>query len=384
MTRYLLYSHDTYGLGHFRRCGLLADGLVRADPDNEVLLVTGSPKTQAFSLPERVDTVKLPTATKDEDGSYHPRKLGGSIDALIRLRSSIIRVAAAAYEPDVILIDHAPLGMGGELRGLLDDVEESDRRPTLALGIRDVVDRVDVVDWAWRRDGTWEVLDRYDEVLVYGDPAVETTAHELGLADRTRARVTHVGYVAPSMPGPGNDEPFILVTAGGGGDGHNMIRRYLDAVETGATAGIRSVIVAGPLLSASRRTELDDRASSLPSVEVIEFTTSMRQLIASATGIVSMAGYNTVVEELSAGTPALLVPRRRPRMEQHIRASRLAPVSHLGHCELEDLSPLQISDFIDACTFPAQTDVAVDLTGVDTVVELLSHNRQPKGVAAHA
>jgi predicted glycosyltransferase len=70
MTRTLIYSHDTYGLGHLRRCTLLAGGIVGADDDNEVVIVTGSPRAQAFPLPDRVDTIKLPAATKSDDGDY--------------------------------------------------------------------------------------------------------------------------------------------------------------------------------------------------------------------------------------------------------------------------------------------------------------------------
>lgn len=84
MTRFLLHSHDAYGLGHFRRCSQLAAGLAAADSANDVLIVTGSPRAEAFLLPDRVDVVKLPSATKDAFGSYQPRKLSGDIEWLVR------------------------------------------------------------------------------------------------------------------------------------------------------------------------------------------------------------------------------------------------------------------------------------------------------------
>ena len=70
--RHLIYSHDTYGLGHYRRCALLASALVQASDQNNVLIVTGSPRAESFSLPDRVDTVKLPAVTKNADGAYVP------------------------------------------------------------------------------------------------------------------------------------------------------------------------------------------------------------------------------------------------------------------------------------------------------------------------
>lgn len=373
MTRYLLYSHDTYGLGHFRRSALLASGLTSANPTTEALIVTGSPRAESFRLAERVDTVKLPTATKDAAGGYQPRKLQGTVDRLVAMRSNLVAAAVKSYEPDVIVVDHAPTGMGGELLPMLDAVSRLDHRPRMVLGVRDIIDDRYKVESTWDRDGVWAALQHYDDILVYGDPRVTTTANELGLDWRVRAAVTHTGYVAPIMPEPLTDDPFVLVTPGGGGDGQQLLRRFLDAAEQGATAGLRSLVVTGPLMSAGRRAELLTRAAALPDVEVIGFSDRMRSLIASAVGVISMAGYNTVVEELAAGTPSLLVPRRQPRLEQHLRASRLAPVSGLDHCPLEDLTTRRIQEFVESCHSRPNDSISsdLDLTGIATAVSTI-------------
>jgi len=383
MTRFLLYSHDTYGLGHFRRSALLATGLVAADPCAEVLIVTGSPMAQAFSLPDRVDTVKLPTATKSDSGAYTPRKLGGGIRSLIKLRGSLIHSAVDAYRPDVVLVDHSPLGMGGELEPMFRSLRGLRQRPRVVLGLRDIIDDPARVDSAWRRDGVWDQLERYDDIFVYGDPSITTTAQDLDLERRTAATVTHTGYVSPTMPDAITGEPYLLVTPGGGGDGQALLRAYLDAVETGATAGLKSKIVTGPLLSAGRRAELLVRAERLPTVELIEFSHQMRTLIASATGVVSMAGYNTVVEELAAGVPSLLVPRRQPRLEQHLRATRLAPTTHLSHCKADELSSELVHDFVGISREGVRTTATVDLSGVATVAATLTARSHQERVPAH-
>ena len=378
MTRCLLYSHDTYGLGHFRRSSLLAEAIVEADGDSEVLIATGSPHARSFPLPERVDTVTLPSATKDGNGAYRPRKLRGSLRQLVSLRSAIISATVAAYEPEVILVDHAPLGMAGELGPLLDCVARRRGRPRMVLGVRDIIDDADRVDAEWHRCDVWNSLDRYDDIFVYGDPRIVTTAAELALSARCDAAVTHTGYVAPSMPSSTRSDPYVLVTPGGGGDGQAMLRCYLDALDVGAVAGVRSLIVTGPLMSSSRRDELLTRAQRTPSVECIEFSSEMRSLISSATGVISMAGYNTVVEELAADVPALLVPRRWPRAEQTIRAARITPHSRLQHCSVEQFDPAAIARFIDDaldCRGAAASVTDLDLGGAETVARLLTGAR---------
>jgi predicted glycosyltransferase len=195
------------------------------------------------------------------------------------------------------------------------------------------------------------------------------------------------------MPEPLAAEPFLLVTPGGGGDGQGLLRRYLDAVADGATGGLRSVVVTGPLLSAGRRAELMTRAERLPSVEMVQFSDRLRSLIASAIGVVSMAGYNTVVEELAAGTPALLAPRCAPRLEQHLRATRLAPRTTLEHLPLEAVDPARVRGFVERCRAEAAGDrttpSGVALDGVANAVRALvavdpTEPRRPTGRLARA
>lgn len=372
MTRTLLYSHDTYGLGHLRRCSLLASALVERDEDHDVVIVTGSPSAQAFALPDRVDTIKLPAATKDGAGAYRARSLRCDLSSLVQLRSELLMAAVATYEPDVVVVDHAPVGMAGELLPLLRRLACSRLRPRLVLGLRDIIDDAARVERSWAADGSWERLGVYDEIMVYGDPAVGTTAQDLQLERRVEVPVHHTGYVAPDMPEPSASDPFVLVTPGGGGDGMEMVQRHLHAVAAGALDGVRSLVVTGPLMSVDGRAELIARAAPLESVTLVEFVEDLRSLIAAATCVVSMAGYNTVAEELAAGTPALLVPRSRPRLEQDLRARRLEPHAAVERCPVDQLGPERLHHFVAGALDTREVTSTVDLSGRRRVAELIT------------
>ncbi len=62
--RILLYSHDTFGLGHLRRNLAIAGRLSHALPGVSLLLLSGSQAVQQFVLPPGADIIKLPTVTK--------------------------------------------------------------------------------------------------------------------------------------------------------------------------------------------------------------------------------------------------------------------------------------------------------------------------------
>ena len=59
-----------------------------------------------------------------------------------------------------------------------------------------------------------------------------------------------------------------------------------------------------------------------------------------------MGGYNTVSEILASGTPALLVPRETPRLEQLIRATALKNAGAIDLLRVTDLSTAALEDWL--------------------------------------
>jgi predicted glycosyltransferase len=378
--RILVYSHDTYGLGHLRRSLLISEHLSSRLPEASVLIVTGSSRARSFPLADGCDTLKLPSVIKQPDGGYLPRTLRVSLDVIRRLRSEMIVAAVRSFDPDLFLVDHAPAGMEGELLPVFASLKQRSRPCRLVLGLRDVIDDAAKVREEWDRLGVPGLLEEtYDDILVYGDPALPTTAQELDLPRLHEGRVEHMGYVArtpnPSMGRAAvGTRPYVLVTTGGGGDGREVLAAYASYLESLDTAAsFRSVVVAGPLLSDSRFREIRARlAATRSSVEIFGFTEHMEALTGQASAIIAMAGYNTAVEVLSSRVPALFLPRSTPRAEQTIRAKRLARLSGIEWCPVADATPELIGAFVRrALASGPLPEPRVDLGGLPRVSSFL-------------
>jgi predicted glycosyltransferase len=119
-------------------------------------------------------------------------------------------------------------------------------------------------------------------------------------------------------------QPYLLVTTGGGGDGESLIDWVLRAYEHDQLLPYPALLVLGPFMQPERQREFMDRAAQLKRVDVITFHNHFEALLARAAGVVAMGGYNTFCEVLSLDKRALIVPRMEPRLEQFIRASRAA------------------------------------------------------------
>ncbi|MCC6920222.1 MAG: hypothetical protein IT548_13555 [Alphaproteobacteria bacterium] len=323
-----MYSHDSFGLGHLRRCRALGGALTAARPDLSVLIVSGSPIIGAFEFPTRVDFVRVPGIIKLKNGAYVPLKLPAEAVDVFHLRAEIIEQAALAFRPDLVIVDKEPLGLRGELTQTLRALKERGAR--LALGLRDVLDDAEALDQEWNRKGVAPALSElYDEIWIYGVEDVYDPLQGISLADGLREKTRYTGYLRRELPTGGSpmraslpDRPFVLVTTGGGGDGDGLIDWALTAYERFGAELPPALFVLGPFMEPAAQETFLGRAAGLPAVTATVFDAEMERIVDRAAGVVAMGGYNTFCEILSFDKPAVIVPREKPRREQWIRAKR--------------------------------------------------------------
>mgnify|MGYP000106070201 CR=1 FL=1 len=323
--RILFYSHDTFGLGHLRRSRALAAAITSADPKASAMILTGSPVAGRFAFPNRVDHMRLPGVIKRADGSYASRTMGMSIEETTAMRAALIRSTAEQFDPDVLVVDKEPTGFRGELLPTLDALQEGGKA-RLVLGLRDVLDEPEVLSAEWDRKGALAATERYyDEIWVYGLRGIYDPTAGLALSAAAQERMHWTGYLRRDLGevGPPPEQPYVLITAGGGGDGEMMVDLAISAYERDPDLGPRAVLVYGPFLSGDTRAAFEERVAKLGGrVTAVGFESQIETLFAGAQGVVCMGGYNTFCEVLSFDKPAVIVPRTTPRLEQWIRASR--------------------------------------------------------------
>lgn len=349
--RVLFYSHDTFGLGHFRRSLTIASHLARNVDDVSVLMLTGLDSPASFESTAGVDFVKLPGVWKSGQEDYRSRHLKVSFARVRRIRRELVRGVVKAFDPHLFVVDNSPRGVGGELLSTLAYLRE--RRPAtrIALTLRDVLDDPAHTIAHWGSLGTMELLERcYDEVWVAGARAVFDTPSLYAFSPAVAQRTRFCGYVVRGTSVPEverirrewrlEDRPRVLVSCGGGGDGSALLGAYTGAAHRLADDGIDSIVLLGPDMPAARRHQLR-AAFSRPDerVRVFDFHPDVPALLALSSVSVSMAGYNTACEVLSAGKPALLVPRTRPRAEQTMRATALERLGLASVLHADDASP---------------------------------------------
>ena len=327
-SRILMYSHDTFGLGHLRRTRAIAHSLVRQNPNLSVLILTGSPIIGSFDFSSRVDFVRIPGVIKLRNGDYTSLKLHLDIEETLAMRASIIKHTAEAFDPDIFIVDKEPLGLRGEVEDTLHMLKEMG--VPLVLGLRDVMDDPDLLEPEWERKGAMPALENlYDEIWVYGLPQICEPLDGMPVPEAVLRKMVYTGYLERDVPEEAIkpyiiskfEPPYLLVTPGGGGDGDTMVDWVLRAYENQPSLPYPALIVFGPFMQSEQQNAFVERINKLDNVEALSFDAHMESLMDNAAAIVAMGGYNTFCEILSFDKPAMIIPRTRPRMEQYIRAS---------------------------------------------------------------
>lgn len=384
--RILIYSHDSFGLGHLRRCRAIAHSLVAHYKGVSVLILSGSPIIGSFDFKARVDFVRIPGVIKLKDGEYTSLGLHIDLEQTLQMRESIIYHTAASYKPDIFLVDKEPTGLKGEVISTLKMLK---KRGTInVLGLRDVMDEPSRLKSEWERKAVPSVLEKlYQDIWIYGLSEMGNPVEGLGLSDSIMKKTIYTGYLDREVPNDRNwvaplnlEQPYLLVTAGGGGDGVEMVDWVIRAYESDASLPHRAIIVTGPFMPPADQQEFHERCEQLANVEILKFESHIELLMRQAIGIVAMGGYNTFCEILALDKTALIIPRSVPRQEQLIRAQRAVQLGLVSMLNPDsDRDPRAMADALKRLpdqALPSSRNIEGLLAGHTNIAEMIRRHLQ--------
>lgn len=366
--RLLFWVQHLLGVGHLSRAASLARALSKAGI-RTTLVSGGAPVPDTDTGTARF--VQLPPTRAVDvrfkvlvDGDGHPID-----DAWRSRRRDALLAAYEAAGPDIVVTELFPFGrrqLRFELEPLLAEARADGCR--IVSSVRDILvepDKPSRID---------EMLDRvvrlYDLVLVHGDSGLipfDTTFPRLaGIADRVR----YTGYVVepPAAAVPSGE---VVVSAGGGAVGEPLLRAALAAKPLSRARNLFWRLLVGHGLPDGI---LADIAASAGSGCLVERARpDFRELLGGARLSISQGGYNTVLEVLSAGTRAVIVPYAGGReSEQTLRAGRLAARGALQVVPEADLTAEALARAVDAALAgPPAAATGIDLGGIRTTVSIL-------------
>lgn len=346
--RALLYVQHLLGTGHLKRTVLIADELRELGVD--VHLVTGGMPVDVINTDHLTVHQLEPVRAADSTFSTLVDSLGQPVtQGLMTARIADLKSISQTVRPDVVLLETWPFGrrqLRHELLELCRALHEQQPRPLIACSIRDILQRGRKPE---RVAETVEHVHRWlDHVLVHADPEFISLEQSFERYNEIESKVVYTGFVSQThsrfSDWQGAESNEVLVSAGGGAGGQLLYQLCLDAARlTQGELSWRILVGAG--LDDMTMDKLKARAPQDVTVE--RARSDFPKLLRGCAVSISQAGYNTTMDLVSCGCPAIVIPfEEGGETEQRDRALRLDELGIAKSVRLKGLSPDGLADLV--------------------------------------
>lgn len=333
--RILYYVQHLLGVGHVFRTMRIVSVLVKRG--FHVDLVYGGERLPNFDacgaqmhfLPSLVSSRGDFSNLLAEDGQP------ASEDYKTKRCDHLLKILAMSI-PDIIVTEAFPFGrrqMHFELLPLMDAAKALPTPPLIFASVRDILQEGNKP----KKDRqTIELVHRYfNGVLVHGDPGLISLDATFPFAEEIADRTYYTGIVTPDMNTPAPEKYDVVVSAGGGLLGRELITSAIEAKPASALRDARWCVLTGPYLETSEYTKLERMAG--PEVTLSPFIPDLHRTLATAQLSISLAGYNTIADIMAAGCRAIVSPQWNDKETEQLHRAQLLSqrglVEMIGHQE---------------------------------------------------
>ncbi|OYW67959.1 MAG: hypothetical protein B7Z40_04805 [Bosea sp. 12-68-7] len=375
--RVLIAVTHLLGSGHLVRAAQLARAL--AEAGFSVTLASGGMPLRDMTG-EAFAFVQLPPVKVEGlDFRNLLDEAGTPIEAgRLARRRAMLAALATTLKPDVVVTEHFPFGrrqLAEEFLTLIAAAKAANPFALVLASVRDVLvtPRPDRIAEA---EGRLALL--FDGVLVHGDRSFLPLEASWPVSPALAERLHYTGYLAPpSVPAPasagGEGAGEVIVSGGGSAAALPLFRLCLGAARLCEPSRHWRILV-GKGVAESDFAALRQTAS--PNVTVERARADFPALLARSALSISQAGYNTVLDLVAAGRPAIVVPfDEGAETEQAIRAEAMERAGLARCLRLSGPEPARPADLVAAVTAALACEVparpAIDLDGSGRIAGLL-------------
>ncbi|WP_282158797.1 glycosyltransferase family protein [Shimia thalassica] len=335
------------GTGHLSRGLTLGRACARAGHD--VWVMSGGRPAPHMDY-TGLQLVQLPSIASD--GTNFSRLLQEDStevdDAFMQRRIEAAVSSLRDIQPDVIVTELFPFGrrsLSNEFQAILQAAQEMNIRPRIVCSIRDILAPPSKPSKAEKAQAL--LTEYYDAVLVHSDPGIVALEESWPVTPEVAKLLRYTGFVSPpaSSPHPDNvGEGEVLVSAGGGSVGQALFECAVDAARL---SDRHWRLLVGGADAAQRIKALQQRAGDLD-ITIEGVRPDFRQMLHGAAASVSMCGYNTALDLLQTGVPAVLVPfDDGGEVEQTLRAKSLAHQSAMDVLTARDATAEMMAALVE-------------------------------------
>lgn len=378
------YCQHVLGIGHFHRSVAICTAIARHHPTT--LIIGGPPVALDHS---GLQVVRLQGLQMNSTfNNMVPCDTSLSLDAVKTNRKNQLFAHFRDNRPDIFITELYPFGRKAfrfELDPLLEAIDNGSLPDCLCYcSVRDILVEKKTGREKFEQRAI-KLINRYfDGIFVHADPEIISLNETFSRVDAIHTPLYYTGFVTTSGPNPRRTEDrdtireklslspankLIVASIGGGNVGSELLSAAIRAfkiLEGSISAHLQ--IFCGPYCDEQTYQTLQE--GSRKNITIDRFTDHFPAWLAAADLSISMAGYNTCMNLIQAGIPALVYPFKQNR-EQRLRAEKLGRKVPMTILTDADLTPELLAEAILQQFKNRQFSADIKLSGAEQTARQL-------------
>jgi len=364
----LFYCHHSVGIGHLVRTVRLAEASLHNGP---VLLMSGGTVPPRLPIDSGIRIVQLPPLRMNSDNTLVDASGDANVDKIFENRKRIAVETIRDFLPDVVVVEMFPFGrkkFADEVSSIIETARENHGVKVIS-SVRDVLvtkrrdqDRHDL-------RAVTSLNENFDALLIHSDPKLISLDATFSTFEEIAIPTFYTGYIGGSRRHRESKRlRRIVVSAGGGRVGHELIDIAMAAhSRIKQELNLDMLLVTGPN---GKRCRIPANGADGPTA--VEFIDNMPRTLAESMVSVSQCGYNTAVDVLKTGTPAIFVPYETASEDEQLRrADQLCRKGYAVLLRQQSLTADSLLDAVSKALSTEQANIDINLDGAARSGELI-------------
>jgi predicted glycosyltransferase len=385
MKKIMFYCQYLSGMGHLVRSTEIVRNLVK---DFQVYFINGGPEIAGFEIPPQVELIRLP-ALWLEEGKFTVGD-NRSVEEVKEIRKNLLISEFNRIKPDCLITEFFPFGrhkLFFELIPFVEHIKHTSPTTKIVCSLRDVIGKESEPE---EEEIICNLMNRYfDLLLFHSDSNFQQFSESFTRHKDIKSEIIYTGFIAQTpkahvnnasqLWGDVNSETAkILVSVGGGRIGYELLENVIAASPILAKKTPHFIkIFTGPFMPEDKVQQLRQLAGDRRNIQIETYTCQLWEYMKTADIALSLSGYNTIMNILSTGVRAIVVPigHEKQDQEQFVRTQKLENLGFVdcilpenltaSHLAQKIISGLNKNQYLRMCKF--------DLHGAETTSFVLKN-----------
>lgn len=373
----LFYCQHSLGMGHLVRSLALAKGLAK---DFDVILLNGGRFPKKMNLSANIEIINLAPLAFDENLQLISCDKRRSVETAKTSRKKIILEKFAELKPEIVLVELFPFGRKKFADEILPLLETAKGKSKIVCSLRDILVGCRRDQERFEQNAIETANKFFDAVLIHSDEKFARFEDSLKTKSVLRIPKFYTGFVVPNAKKIEREKSIskrkkIIVSAGGGVVGENLLRTSIEAHKILSTSEkIETKIVAGLFLPDEIFQKLKEETREINNLKIVRFEKNLREEMAKSDVSVSQCGYNTAFDILLSGVAGIVVPySENGEDEQKIRAEKLEKLGALKVINSVNLNAEKLANEIKKSFNFQPTKFSLDIEEGKNSVKILKN-----------